>query len=165
MNDGSTLQLGDVESNDKQSDDSCDSSYDCTKVDSRPPTPARPSEKTPSSPSNPNRRAKAKPGFWSRRRSRDYEKGLHKSGYSPNRTRRIEVSAAEQQDAQELAADILGSGINSPTVRIIMELQATRMHVLEWRAVKEVVEGDRRARVDLARLGRLLEDRRLEEVD
>jgi hypothetical protein len=89
---------------------------------------------------------------------RDKGDGRHLIKPSPNRAYHVEPSLAEKKEAEEIARDILGRFFEVPTVKIIIKLQATRMHPLEWKLVRDVLKYDKRAETDLACLARMLED-------
>jgi hypothetical protein len=89
---------------------------------------------------------------------RDKGDGRHLIKPSPNRAYHVEPSLAEKKEAGEIARDILGRFFEVPTVKIIKKLQATRMHPLKWKLVRDVLKYDKRAETDLACLARMLED-------
>jgi hypothetical protein len=84
--------------------------------------------------------------------------GRHLIKPSPNRAYHVESSPTEKREAEEIARDILGHFFDVPTVKIIIKLQATRVHLLEWKLVRDVLKYDKRAETDLACLARMLED-------
>jgi hypothetical protein len=65
--------------------------------------------------------------------------------------------------AEGIAFSILGQLVYSPTVTTLLRLQGTEMHVLEWEAVKWVLESNIRARKDISVLARGLQERVLGE--
>jgi hypothetical protein len=83
--------------------------------------------------------------------------GRHLIKPSPNRAYHVEPSPAEKKEVEEIARDILGHFFEVPTVKIIIKLQAARMHPLEWKLVRGVLKYDKRAETDLACLARMLE--------
>jgi hypothetical protein len=89
---------------------------------------------------------------------RDKGDGRHLIKPSPNLAYHVEPSPAEKKEAEEIARDILGHFFEVPTVKIIIKLQATRMHPLEWKLVRDVLNYGKKAETDLARLARMIED-------
>jgi hypothetical protein len=59
---------------------------------------------------------------------------------------------------EEIARDILGHFVDVPIVKILIKLQATRMHPLGWKLVRDILEYEKRAKNDLTCLARMLED-------
>lgn len=67
-----------------------------------------------------------------------------------------QFSSGRQQQSVEVAVGILGDYIEAPTVIVLLP-QAWQMRPVEWRAIKEILQEDERARNDLKHLSDVLE--------
>ncbi|KAF4633143.1 hypothetical protein G7Y89_g4980 [Cudoniella acicularis] len=64
----------------------------------------------------------------------------------------------EQREGEATAARILGVHIQAPTIAFLMP-QAYQMRPLEWEVIKDILEKDQKAQVDLQHLSQVLEAR------
>ncbi|KAG9246862.1 SPOC domain-containing protein [Calycina marina] len=71
-------------------------------------------------------------------------------------------NATQQRDGEETARRLLGDFANAPTISFLMP-QAFQMRPIEWEIIKSILEGDERARTDLAHLSLVLSHRMDEE--
>jgi hypothetical protein len=77
---------------------------------------------------------------------------------SPEDRARRAQQDAEQRQGEETANRILGEFANAPTVEFLKP-QAFQMRPLEWEVIRDILENDQRARVDLSHLSHLIEVR------
>lgn len=77
---------------------------------------------------------------------------------SPEDRARRAQQDAEQRQGEETANRILGEFANAPTVEFLKP-QAFQMRPLEWEVIRDILENDHRARVDLSHLSHLIEVR------
>ncbi|KAH8684329.1 SPOC domain-containing protein [Tricladium varicosporioides] len=76
-----------------------------------------------------------------------------------DRARQVEEQRRQdQQRGEQVAREILQQHIAAPTVAFLMP-QAYQMRPLEWQVIKDILEKDEKARVDLQHLSQVLEVR------
>jgi hypothetical protein len=75
---------------------------------------------------------------------------------SPDEFHRRQDQERAQRQGEEAARSILGTYVQAPTVGFLMP-QAFQMRIVEWELIRDILETDEKARIDLQHLSQILE--------
>lgn len=77
---------------------------------------------------------------------------------SPSPAAPKQEQTLSQQEGELIGAQILGDRVNDPTISFLMP-QASKLRVVEWQIIRNILETDMKARTDLQHLSHVLETR------